>query len=82
MATHTECKMGEAWGELHQWMKEQTVRSEKILAQVEKTNGRVNKLEKLRLIIYTTLGVVGIFVMLLFPTTPIGAMLYKLWGGG
>lgn len=73
--------MGEAWGELHQWMKEQTATAEKILKQVEKTNGRVTRLEKLRLIIYTTLAVVGLFVMLLFPTTPIGAMLYKLWGG-
>jgi hypothetical protein len=79
---HGECKMKEEWGRLHEWMENQSRTSDKILAQVEKTNGRVNKLEKLRLIIYTTLGVVGIFVMLLFPTTPIGAMLYKMWGGG
>ena len=79
---HNKCIKGEEWGQLHQWMTTMDGKTDKILAQVEKTNGRVTKLEKLRVIIYTTLGVVGFFVMVLFPNTPLGATLFKLFGGG
>lgn len=72
------------WGMLHEWMKNQTDLAKKILDQVSKTNGRVNRLEQLydrmRWVFYTAIVCMAIFTLMLFPHSPLGALLLKLAG--